>query len=84
MQPLHAGAHRDGKQRLWVPSNSALSPHLLLSLCLPGVTPHIHRKLAVHDTAFCLQQMMKGVQADTLGTAAHLLVGIGKVAHTSE
>ena len=34
------------------------------------------RKLVVHDTTFHKQQTMKGVQADTLRAATHLLLGV--------
>ena len=75
--PSRACAHHDSVAWLWVQSNSAPSPCLLLGLRLPGATLCVHHKLVVHDTLFCMQQTMEGVQADKLGAAAHLLVGIG-------
>ncbi len=44
---------------------------------------HVNCKLAVHDTAFPNQQMMKGVQTNTLPAAAHLLVGVSEVTNAS-
>ncbi len=41
-------------------------------------------KLSVHDTAFCLKQTMECVQADTLGAAAHPLVGVHETAHATK
>ncbi len=84
LTPLQAGALRDGKQQLLVPCNGAPSPHLLLGLHLPGAMLRISCKLVVHDTTFCLQQTMKGVQANTLCAAVHLHVGVSEAAHASE
>jgi hypothetical protein len=44
---------------------------------------HIYFKLVVHDTVFCKQQTMKGVQANTLHAAAHLHVGVGEATNAS-
>jgi hypothetical protein len=75
---LLAGALRDGQQWLWVPCDSVPSACLLCDLHRPGAMLRINCKLAVHDSAFCKQQTMKGAQANTLPAAAHLLVGVGE------
>ncbi len=76
--PSRAGSLCDGQQQLWVPCDSTPSACLLLGLCHPGAMLPANCKLVVHDTALCKQQRMKGVQANTLLAAAHLLVGVGE------
>ncbi len=81
--PSCAGALCDGQKRLWVPCHSGPSPCLLHSLCHPGAMLCTNCKLAVHDTTICKQQIMKGVQANTLCAATHLLVGVGEMTNAS-
>jgi hypothetical protein len=57
---------------------TAAHPLAFHGLHPPGAMLRINCKLAVHDTAFCKQQTMKGVQANTLHATANLLVGVGE------
>jgi hypothetical protein len=57
--------------------------HLAFSAACAGAMLHINCKLVVHDIVFCKQQTMKGVQANTLHAAAHLLVGVGEAMNAS-
>ncbi len=76
--------HRDGAGRRWFRSNIAPSPCLLRGLHIPCGILRVNCKLSVHDTAFCLQQTMECVQADTLCAATHPLVGVCESAHATK
>ena len=73
--PLLAGALRDSQRWLRVPCNSGPSACLLRGLCRTRAMLRVNCKL--------VELMMKGVQADTLRAATHLLVGVGEATNAS-